>query len=161
MCFIVACRAQTDEISIYICKLRVFIGVFDVMHYCSWRVLPVPFAPLANVSITAQDAGFFPLPFCAVVIKLHYGFAFPADAWPICAGQIVLFPASLSPRQNKSTHPERMDAFEEKRRVFMNSLYSLSLGYTIAYLYTEILCNDFNSIESSFMQEIYIAICIF
>ena len=80
MCFIVACRAQADEIAVYIRKLRIFVGVFDVMHYCGRRVLPVPFAALAGISVAAQDMGFFSLPFYAVVIKLHYGFAFPADA---------------------------------------------------------------------------------
>ena len=64
--------AQTHQILVHICQLRVFVGMFDVMHHNSRPALPISRTPYALVSIPAFDFGRLGFPLRRVIIKFFH-----------------------------------------------------------------------------------------
>ena len=71
MRFVVARRAQADEIIINKRKLRKLVGMFDVMHDNSFTMFAIPLAPLALVSVSPFDLLGLSFPPSRFIIKFH------------------------------------------------------------------------------------------
>ena len=84
MCLVVASSTQTDKITILIGKLRILIYMFDMMHRIRLHVLPIPPAPLTEITISAQYT-FSLLPPANRIIVKHpasplFSFGIPAPS---------------------------------------------------------------------------------
>lgn len=71
MRFVVARRAQTNEIIINKRKRRKLVGMFDMMNDNGFTVFAVPLTPLALISVAPLDILGFSFPPSTFIIKFH------------------------------------------------------------------------------------------